>query len=71
MIIKSLKDRLRNTFNVSVSEIGNQDEWTLSELGLSTVGPDQDRIQSVISKALGFIESDRNVYVVQHQIEVL
>jgi len=71
MIIKSLKDRLRNTFNVSVSEIGNLDEWTLSELGLSTVGPDHDRIQSVISKALGFIESDRNVYVVEHQMEVL
>jgi uncharacterized protein YlxP (DUF503 family) len=71
MILKSLKDRLRNTFNISVAEVGDQDHWTLSYFVLATVGSDHARVQSVISKALGFIESDRNVEVLDQSVEIL
>lgn len=71
MVLKSLKDRLRNTFNLSVSEVGDQDHWTLSQFGLSTVGPDRGRVESVISKALEFIRSDRNVEVIEDHLEIL
>jgi uncharacterized protein YlxP (DUF503 family) len=71
MILKSLKDRLRNTFNISVAEVGDQDHWTLSEFALATVGTDRQRVQSVISKALGFIESDRNVQIIDQSTEIL
>lgn len=71
MVLKSLKDRLRNTFNVSVAEVGNEDEWTLSELALATVGRDAPRVQSVMSKMLEFIRSDRNVEVVGDRIEII
>ena len=37
-IVKSLKDRLRGRFNVSVSEIDYQDLWQRGLVAVATVG---------------------------------
>ncbi|MCZ2154214.1 MAG: DUF503 domain-containing protein [Bryobacterales bacterium] len=36
-VVKSLKDRLRNHFNVSVAETDFQSQWQLAELAVVTV----------------------------------
>jgi len=40
MVLRSLKDRLRGRFNVSVSETGHQDQWNRSQLSVAFLSSD-------------------------------
>ena len=57
--VKSLKDRLRNKFNVAVAEIDYQDLWQRSLISAVTVSPDRVRaeqvLQSVEREAAGLL----------------
>ena len=46
--VKSLKDRLRNKFNVSVAEIDYQDLWQRGLVAAVTVSSDQTRAEQVL-----------------------
>ena len=50
-ILKSLKDRLRNKFNVSVSEVDLQDTWQRGVLACCTVAPDRVFAEKVLTQA--------------------
>ena len=40
-VLKRVKDRLRNRFNISVSEVAAQDVWQSATLGVAMVGSDK------------------------------
>lgn len=46
--VKSLKDRLRSKFNVSVAEIDYQDLWQRSVVAVATVSGDQAHAAQVL-----------------------
>ena len=46
--VKSLKDRLRSRFNVSVAEIDYQDLWQRGLIAVATVSSDQPRAEQVL-----------------------
>jgi len=50
-IMKSLKDRLHNRFNVSVAETDYQDLWQRAELSCCVVATDNRHAESVLSAA--------------------
>jgi uncharacterized protein YlxP (DUF503 family) len=47
-VVKGLKDRLRNEFNVSVAEIDYQDLWQRSLLAVVTVSSAHSHAESVL-----------------------
>ncbi|HLJ16386.1 MAG TPA: DUF503 domain-containing protein [Bryobacteraceae bacterium] len=47
-VVRSLKDRLRNKFNVAVSEIDYQDLWQRALVAAVTVSGDQERAEVVL-----------------------
>jgi uncharacterized protein len=47
-ILKSLKDRLHNRFNVSVAETAHQDLWQRAELAASVVSNERRHAESVL-----------------------
>ncbi|HYZ86075.1 MAG TPA: DUF503 domain-containing protein [Bryobacteraceae bacterium] len=47
-VVKSLKDRLRNKFNVAVAEIDYQDLWQRSLIAAVTVSGDQHAAESTL-----------------------
>jgi uncharacterized protein YlxP (DUF503 family) len=49
-VLKSVKDKLRNRFNVSVAEIGDQDIWQTAQLGIAIVSNDSSYANGVISR---------------------
>ena len=57
-VIKGLKDRLRNKFNISISEIGDQDIWRTAILALAIVSEESTFANSVLSKAQDYIEGN-------------
>ncbi|HKI94335.1 MAG TPA: DUF503 domain-containing protein [Gemmatimonadales bacterium] len=54
-IIKSLKDRLHNTFNVSVAETGHHELWQRAELTCAVVASDQRHVEQVLAAAGRFV----------------
>jgi len=47
-VVKSLKDRLRNKYNVSVAEIDYQDLWQRAAIAAVTVASDHTRAEQVL-----------------------
>jgi Uncharacterized protein conserved in bacteria len=39
-VVRSLKDRIRANFNVSVSEVDAQDKWQRAVVGIACIGSD-------------------------------
>ena len=50
-VVKSLKDRLRDRFNVSVAEIAHLDSWQASVIAVVTVSVDRVRAEQVLTSA--------------------
>lgn len=55
-VIKSLKERLRNQFNVSVAEVDDLDKWQVATLAIVMVSNDQVYLESQFEKIDQFIE---------------
>lgn len=53
----SLKQKLRNTFNVAVSETDAQDSHHTLILGVVTVANESAHVQSQLSKVLAMVEA--------------
>lgn len=69
--LNSLKERVRNNFNVSVSEIDKQDAWQRAVLGISAIGPDKGLVESLLSKIINFVRDFRMAELVDYKIELL
>jgi len=54
--LRSIKDRLRKNFNVSVAEIGNQDLWNRGSLGIAIAGSDSAFVQETVDRIREFLE---------------
>jgi len=68
--VKSLKDRLRRRFNVSVAEVDHQDRWQRAAIGIAAVGTDGAFVSRVLDEVLGFIRRDADVELAGHEVEV-
>src|SRR5512142_662454 len=47
-VVQSLKERLRNRFNVAVAEIDYQDLWQRAAVAAVTVSPDHNHAEKVL-----------------------
>ena len=68
-IIKSLQEKLRNKFNIAISELGNNDLWKRTKLGVVTVSNDIKHSDRVFQKVIDFIEEFYQVQVINYDIE--
>jgi uncharacterized protein YlxP (DUF503 family) len=69
-ILKSLIQRLRNEFNLSVTEVGQQDLWQKAELGLAVVCHNSNGADRILQKIFDFIESDYRVEIIDRRVEI-
>lgn len=63
-IVKSLKDRLHNRFNVSVAETNHHDLWQRAELACCVVARDRRQAESVLSSADRLVSTNGFVRVI-------
>ena len=64
LVLRRIKDRVRNKFNVSISEVDDCDLWQRSTLGIATVSKDKVFANQVISSVLGMIETNGDISVI-------
>ena len=70
-VLHSLKDRLREKFNLSVAEVDGQDLWQKATLGMACVANESRHVQQVLEQALNVIKGMPAVEVVRTQLELL
>lgn len=71
MILRSLKDRVRKKFNVSIAELDGQDKWQVATLGFVMTGSDNRHVDSSLQNLLSFIEGFNGLELCEHEIEFL
>lgn len=71
MIVRSLKARLRNEFEVSAAEVGSQDLLARAELAVAAVGPDQVPLDALLQKILAFVEDNLDGELLNYRNEFI
>ncbi len=70
-VVRSITQRLRNRFNLAVSEVGGQDRWQTALLGLAAAGAEAVPVRRVLEKAVEFIEELHLAEVTHSDIEII
>ena len=68
-VVKSLKERIRSRFNVSVAEVDFNDMWQRSSVGIAVVTSAMNHAEEVMSKVIDFVERDGRAQVLDVHIE--
>ena len=70
-VLRKIKDRVRNEFNVSIAECDEHDLWQKAQLGICQVGTDQAYIDGALRAAVRFIEGLYLAEIGEEEIEFL
>ena len=70
-VVRAIKDRLKNDFNVSVAEVGDQDVWQSLHIGISAIGSNRPYMDGLISKVLDAIDTMNLAEMVDCKTETL
>ena len=70
-VIKSIKLRIRNNFNVSVSEINNYDLWKNTTLGIACIGNEKKYLNNVMNEVIKFIENQNKLQLINFKTTIL
>ncbi|MEA3488924.1 MAG: DUF503 domain-containing protein [Candidatus Omnitrophota bacterium] len=70
-VLRRLKDRMRNNFNVSVAEIGDADKWQKAVLAVAVVSKGKKHVSECLDKIMNFVREDKRITVVDYSAEVL
>lgn len=72
MVVKSLVQRLKNKFNVSVSEIDEQDIHQTIVIGIAGIGGTSAQLDSTMENIISFIENntDAELIGIEEEVEV-
>jgi uncharacterized protein len=71
MVLRSLKDRVRRNFNVSIAEVDENDQWQSSVLAVVVVSNDRRFANQVLSKIVDFIEVSRDLVMDDYQLGMI
>jgi uncharacterized protein YlxP (DUF503 family) len=69
-VVRSIKDRLRNGFNVSIAEVEAQDHRQLVVLGLAMVSNEASPIRSAFDQIVQALRSHPVAELIDYQVEV-
>lgn len=70
MVIKSIMQRLKNKFNVSVAEIDSQDVHQTLVIGISGVSDSKTMLDSVMENIIDFIECNTDAEIINIEQDI-
>lgn len=70
-ILKSLIDRLKNKFNVSVAQIDGRDSLQLATFGIAIVSDEQEFVFKQLQSIMSFLRDDPGIVIINFEREIL
>ncbi len=65
-VLKSIKDRVHNRFNVSIAEV-----WQRTEMAAAVVSNDAAHAHSVLEKVVALVQESPDAELLDYRIEML
>lgn len=69
-VLKSIKTRIRNHYNVSVAEIDNHNLWKNAILGIVCVGNDKRYLNKILNEIILFLEKQNESQLINYEISI-
>jgi uncharacterized protein len=69
MILRRVKDRAQQKFNLAIAEVGENDIWQRAVLGVAVLGSDRRFVESALDEVIRFIQSEAEVTNVEREIQ--
>jgi len=70
-VLRPLVSRLRQRYNVSVAEVGEQDKWQVAELAIACVGSDAKNTRRLLEQICELVINNGSVEVLEASVQLL
>lgn len=70
-VVKSLIEKTKNKFHISVAEVALNDTWQRCEIGFALVSNDKDLANSIVDKIIDYMDSQNSGDIVVKEIEYI
>ena len=71
MVLRRVKDRARQKFNLAIAEVGENDLWQRAVLGVAVLGSGRRFVESALDEVVRFIRGEAEVTNVEREIKTL
>lgn len=69
-VLRSLKDRIRNRFNVSVAEVDDNELWQKASLAVAAVSNDKSHLNQTLDHVLNMVRGVPQISLLDYHIEI-
>jgi uncharacterized protein YlxP (DUF503 family) len=69
MVLRRVKDVVRDKFNVSIAEVGEQDKWQRALIGLTLVGGERRHTEAELDEVLRFVRGHVDVVKEERELQ--
>ena len=69
MVLRRVKDRAQQKFNLAIAEVGENDIWQRAVLGVAVLGSGRRFVESALDEVVRFIRSEAEVTNVEREIQ--
>jgi uncharacterized protein YlxP (DUF503 family) len=70
-VLRAIKSRVQNKFNVSIAECEDHDLWQRATLGVSQVGAEQPHVDACLRQVVQFIDDLQLAELGEERVEFL
>ncbi|OPX18627.1 hypothetical protein BXT86_00245 [candidate division WOR-3 bacterium 4484_100] len=70
-IVSSVKERLKNHYNVSVCEFGDLSLWQRAQLGIITCANDKVKVDTVLKSVLKYLEKNHFISLLNFELQII
>lgn len=69
-VVNHVKERVRHRFNAAIAEVGHQELWQRTTLGVAVVGEEAPVLDRALHEILAVIEREERLAVLDYAIEI-
>jgi uncharacterized protein len=69
MVLRRVKDRVRQKFNVAIAEVEENDVWQRAVVGLALVGNDRRFVDGALDEVVRFVRGEAEVINSEREIQ--
>jgi uncharacterized protein len=71
MVLRRVKDRAQQKFNLAIAEVGENDLWQRALLGIAVLGNGRRFVESALDEVIRFVRGEVEVTNVEREIQTM